>query len=216
MRKIEKGSLEVLERWARLNKGKQYKDLANREDIKNAIRHACVREQHGLCAYCCRSITPFKDSAHNEHVEAQRLAPDRTLDFQNIVASCNQPDRCGKAHGHQLLRLTPFMVECETELQFELSGLVKGKTDRAQDCIKVLNLGSDQASNKWLISERKAMIDNLLYSQGMNSSGLGLESDDVLDLLHDELSIPDGQQQLQAFSPVLVNVIRRLKALRAS
>ncbi|KPB71723.1 Uncharacterized protein AC507_4406 [Pseudomonas syringae pv. maculicola] len=60
------------------------------------------------------------------------------------------------------------------------------------------------------------MIDNLLYSQGMNSSGLGLESDDVLDLLHDELLVPDEQQQLQAFSPVLVNVIRRLKASQAS
>ncbi|SDX12062.1 hypothetical protein SAMN05444064_11336 [Pseudomonas syringae] len=60
------------------------------------------------------------------------------------------------------------------------------------------------------------MIDNLLYSQGMNSSGLGLESDDVLDLLHDKLSVPDEQQQLQAFSPVLVNVIRRLNALQAS
>lgn len=80
----------------------------------------------------------------------------------------------------------------------------------------MLNLGSDQASNKWLIGERKAMIDNLLYSQGMNSSGLGLESDDVLDLLHDKLSVPDEQQQLQAFSPVLVNVIRRLNALQAS
>ncbi|KPC33764.1 Uncharacterized protein ABJ99_0905 [Pseudomonas syringae pv. cilantro] len=206
----------VLEQWARSNKGKKYEDLVDRDDIKDAIRHACVREQHGLCAYCCRRITLEKTSAHNEHVEAQRLAPHRTLDFKNIVASCNQPGRCGKAHGHQLLRLTPLMVECETELQFELSGLVRGNTDRAQDCINVLNLGSDQASNKWLISERKAMIDNLLYSQGMNSSGLGLESDDVLDLLHDELLVPDEQQQLQAFSPVLVNVIRRLKALQAS
>nr|WP_238418161.1 retron system putative HNH endonuclease [Pseudomonas cannabina] len=205
-----------MEQWARSNKGKKYEDLVDRDDIKDAIRHACVREQHGLCAYCCRRITLEKTSAHSEHVEAQRLAPHRTLDFQNIVASCNQPGRCGKAHGHQLLRLTPLMVDCETELQFELSGLVRGNTDRARDCIKVLNLGSDQASNRWLISERKAMIDNLLYSQGMNSSGLGLESDDVLDLLHDELLVPDEQQQLQAFSPVLVNVIRRLKASQAS
>ncbi|MGN2413370.1 TIGR02646 family protein [Pseudomonas syringae] len=216
MRKIEKGSLAVLEQWARANKGKKYADLANREDIKNAIRHACVLEQHGLCAYCCRSITPLKDSAHNEHVEAQRLAPNRTLDFHNIVASCNKPGRCGDAHGHQILRLTPLMIECETELQFELSGLVKGQTDRARDCIKVLNLGGDQASNRGLIDERKAMINELLFSQSMDSSGLGLESDEVLDLLHDELSDPDEQQQLQAFSPVLVNVIRRLKALRTS
>lgn len=57
MRKIEKGSLVVLEQWARSNKGKKYEDLVDRDDIKDAIRHACVREQHGLCAYCCRRIT---------------------------------------------------------------------------------------------------------------------------------------------------------------
>ncbi|POD70018.1 hypothetical protein BKM17_24680 [Pseudomonas syringae group genomosp. 3] len=216
MRKIEKGSLVVLEQWARSNKGKKYADLAGREDIKDAIRHACVREQHGLCAYCCRSITPYKDSAHNEHVEAQRLAPNRTLDFQNIVASCNQPGRCGNAHGHQLLPLTPLMVECETELQFELSGLVEGKTDRAQDCIKVLNLGSDQASNRWLIGERKAMINALLFKHGLDASELSLEDDDILDLLHDELLPVDEYQQLQPFSPVLINVIRRFKASRVS
>ncbi|AHG41571.1 hypothetical protein N018_15750 [Pseudomonas syringae CC1557] len=215
MRKIEKGSLAVLKQWARTNKGKKYEDLVGREDIKDAIRHTCVLEQHGLCAYCCRSITPLKDSAHNEHVEAQRLAPNRTLDFQNIVASCNRPGRCGDAHGDQTLRLTPLMAECETELQFELSGLVGGKTDRAQDCIKVLNLGGDQVSNRWLIGERKAMIDSLLFSHGMGSSGLALEDDDVLSLLHDELLVEDDQQQLQAFSPVLVNVIRRLRALHA-
>ncbi|MCR8720444.1 TIGR02646 family protein [Pseudomonas syringae] len=214
MRKIEKGSLVVLEQWTRSNKGKKYADLTDREDIKDAIRHTCVREQHGLCAYCCRRITLEKTSAHNEHIEAQSLAPNRTLDFQNIVASCNQPGQCGKAHGHQLLRLTPLMVECEAELQFELSGLVAGKTERAQDCIKVLNLGGDQAANRGLIGERKAMINTLLYPHGMDASGLSLEGDDLLDLLHDELLLVDESQQLQAFSPALINVIRRLKALQ--
>ncbi|WP_024697948.1 retron system putative HNH endonuclease [Pseudomonas avellanae] len=214
MRKIEKGSLVVLEQWTRSNKGKKYADLTDREDIKDAIRHTCVREQHGLCAYCCRRITLEKTSAHNEHIEAQSLAPNRTLDFQNIVASCNQPGQCGKAHGHQLLRLTPLMVECEAELQFELSGLVGGKTERAQDCIKVLNLGGDQAANRGLIGERKAMINTLLYPHGMDASGLSLEGDDLLDLLHDELLLVDESQQLQAFSPALINVIRRLKALQ--
>ncbi|MDU8430725.1 TIGR02646 family protein [Pseudomonas syringae pv. actinidifoliorum] len=216
MRKIEKGSLAVLEKWKRANKGKKYADLVGREDIKDAIRHACVTEQHGLCAYCCCRITAEKDSACNEHVEAQHQAPNRTLDFGNIVASCTKAKRCDNAHGHQRLPLTPLMIECEEELQFELSGLVVGTTPRARECIKVLNLGDTRKFNKGLIEERKSMIDDLLYSKGVNPAEFIVEEDGMLDLLIEDMLRVNVQGELQAFSPVLVNVIRRLKALRVS
>ncbi|KPY57528.1 Uncharacterized protein ALO46_04132 [Pseudomonas syringae pv. solidagae] len=74
MRKIEKGTLAVLEKWKRANKGKKYADLVGHDDLKDAIRHTCVIEQHGLCAYCCCRITVEKGSACNEHIEAQHLA----------------------------------------------------------------------------------------------------------------------------------------------
>ncbi|EKG31476.1 hypothetical protein Pav631_3185 [Pseudomonas avellanae BPIC 631] len=202
----------MLEKWKRANKGKKYTDLVGREDIKDAIRHACVTEQHGLCAYCCCRITTEKDSACNEHVEAQHLAPNRTLDFGNIVASCTKPGRCDDAHGHQPLPLTPLMIECEKELQFELSGLVAGTTPRARECIKVLNLGDTRKSNKGLIEERKKMIDALLLSYGVDPAEPVVEEDGILDLLIEDMVRVDIQKELQAFSPVLVNVIRRLKA----
>ncbi|MEN1833066.1 TIGR02646 family protein [Pseudomonas lijiangensis] len=208
MRKIEKGTLAVLDAWKRANKSKQYRDLTEHDHIKVAIRQACVREQYGLCAYCCRRITADKKSAHNEHVEAQRQAPNRTLDFQNIVASCNYAGRCGDAHKHQPLPLTPLMDECETELRFELSGLVKGLTERARTSIGVLKLGDTREANRGLVYERKQMIELLLFSQGLNPGELASESDELLGLLLEDLLNVDDQQALQAFSPVLVNVIR--------
>ncbi|WP_122668974.1 TIGR02646 family protein [Pseudomonas viridiflava] len=217
MRKIEKGVLPVLERWKLKNKGKRYADLVGHEAIKDAIRKACVTEQHGLCAYCCRRITDARggsNSAHNEHVEAQRLAPGRTLDFQNMVASCNQAHQCGNAHAHQTLPLTPLMAECETELQFELSGLVKGNSDRAITSIRALNLGDTRQANRGLVAERKTMIDSLMFSCGIDPAELVLEDDGLLQLLLDDLSRRDDQQRLRPFSPVLANVIRRYQLLR--
>lgn len=212
MRRIEKGSLAVLEAWKRRNPGLRYRDLVDHDDIKDTIRRACVAEQYGLCAYCCRRITSEKSSAHNEHVEAQSLAQNRTLDFSNIVASCNHSMSCGRAHASQSLRLTPLMPECESELKFELSGLVNGVTERARSAIKVLRLGSDHACNRGLIGERKQMLDALLYTHQFQPAELVLEDDEVLEMLIEDLMTADTGNELPAFSPVLINAIRHIRA----
>ncbi|KAF1024841.1 MAG: hypothetical protein GAK37_03010 [Pseudomonas sp.] len=86
MRKIIKGDEPpTLTQWKRANPQGRYQDLTHEQ--RSPIRQACIEEQHGLCAYCCHAIT--LDSSHNEHVEAQDGAQNRTVDFSNIVASCN-------------------------------------------------------------------------------------------------------------------------------
>jgi uncharacterized protein (TIGR02646 family) len=209
VRKIEKGSLEILEKWKRANPGKHYRDLAGNEEVRSAIRQACVEEQFGLCAYCCRSISAENGSSHNEHVEPQRLAPNLTLAFTNIVASCNQHGRCGNAHGHAPLLLTPLMSECETELRFELSGLVSGLTERAGSTIRVLALGASHAENRGLVGERKQMVESLIYSSQLAPDELVMEEELVLHLLLEELEKPDERSRLRPYSPVLVNILRQ-------
>ena len=102
-----------------------------------------------------------KDST-NEHVEAQRIAPHKTLDFNNIVASCRATDQCDLAHGSQPLPLTPLMSECETELRFKINGRIEGITERARQAIKVLNLGDHELSNKSLVYKRKRVFESIL------------------------------------------------------
>lgn len=204
MRKITKGDEPVaLTQWKRAHPKGRYSDLTH--EPSRAIRQACIEEQHGLCAYCCHEITV--DSAHNEHVEAQRVAPKRTLDFLNIVASCNRPKQCGKAHEHQVLPLTALMDECETELKFYISGRVEGLTPRATTAIQVLNLGDHHENNRALINTRKVLLDALIY-------GVDLEIENIerLTELMDELNRPDANNRLKPFAPVLVNVIRQLNA----
>ncbi|WCM53200.1 TIGR02646 family protein [Pseudomonas sp. WJP1] len=204
MRKIDKGMEPAsLTSFKRSNRTLGYRDLPPQE--RQSIRSSCISEQYGLCAYCCQSITV--DNAHNEHLEAQDSAPNRTLEFSNIVASCQHAQQCGHGRKTRQLPLTPLMAECETELKFYLSGLVEGKTERARISIETLNLGHTESSNRTLVSRRKAMVDALIYSQSVPPDDLQFEDEELLNLLLEDLKVPNAAQCLQPFSPVLVNVI---------
>ncbi|VVN33116.1 retron system putative HNH endonuclease [Pseudomonas fluorescens] len=209
MRKIDKGiEPQSLTRLKRADNALRYRDLP--PDESRSIRSSCISEQYGLCAYCCQSITV--DDAHNEHLEAQDRAPNRTLDFSNIVASCQRPNQCGHGRGTRQLPLTPLMAECETELKFYLSGLVTGQTERARVAIEALNLGHSEESNRGLVGARKQLVDALIYSHSVHPEDLQFEDEEFLGLLLEELKTPDAAQCLQPFSPVLVNVISHFLA----
>jgi hypothetical protein len=147
-----------------------------------------------------------EENSMNEHVEAQSLNPNRTLDFNNIVASCTTRGRCDKAHQSQPLPLTPLMTECETELRFEKSGAVNGLTTRATEAIRVLGLDT-----KAIREERKRIILSFLFEYGLNEEKLLLIGDELLaDLLADFQQPKNGQ--LQPYSPVLINILNQYLA----
>ncbi|MFT4928263.1 MAG: hypothetical protein ACI8WB_004382 [Phenylobacterium sp.] len=206
MRKIAKNDEpEHLTKYKRQNPNNRYKDISNDEGLRQSIREACTAEQFYLCAYCCDKITGENDSCHNEHIEAQKLANTRTLDYSNIVASCNAKNQCGHKHGHTKLELTPLMDACETELKFETNGLVVGTTPRAQACIDILNLGDTAQSNRRLVSIRKQMIEALLFDIGLKPYEQ-LEDDELLAMVITELNTPI-KGELASFSPVLVAIL---------
>jgi len=204
MRTISKGSEpSSLTVWKQSNQHKHYADLD--PDIRRTIRQHALEEQFHLCAYCCQRIEDI-DTCHNEHVEAQNLNSGRTLDFTNIVASCNTGNQCGEAHKSQPLPLTPLMAECETELRFKISGRVEGLSDRATTTIQVLNLGDHEKNNRSFIEKRKQLSNVLLLKNGINPDE-GLADEELLELLIDDLANPQ-QGQLEPFAPVLINILR--------
>lgn len=209
MRKIDKRpEPESLRQFKRRRPHSKYTDLSDVE--RQDIRKACAEKQFYLCAYCCASITGNSTDTRNEHVEARDLAPKRSLDFSNIVASCTTPRQCDAAHKAQPLPLTPLMPQCETDLQFKLSGRVAGLTDAARETIRVLNLGDSEANNKALIERRKQLIDSLIWRDyGGAPQELMAEEDETLAMLIDDLVRPQNGR-LEAYSPVLVNILRAL------
>lgn len=192
-----------LSTWKRKNPHGCYNELP--EEIRRIIRQSVLEEQFYLCAYCCQQIQNIY-ACHNEHIEAQKRNPRRTLDFSNIVASCNTPSQCGDAHKSEHLPLTPLMKECETELRFKISGRVEGLSDRAKVTIQVLNLGDDEKNNGSLIGKRKQLSDALLWTNGVDPNE-GLEDEELLEMLINDLSQPK-QSKMEPFTPVVINILK--------
>lgn len=206
MRAISKGpEPSDLKAWKRKNPCGCYENLPS--SIRQTIRQNALEEQFYLCAYCCQRISSADgNECHNEHVEAQSSNPKRTLDFSNIVASCNTLKQCGRAHKSRPLPLTPLMAACEKELKFRISGRVEGLTDRARTTIEVLNLGDCERKNRALIGIRKRFSDSLLLANGVDPSE-GLEDEELLKMLINDLSQPQ-KGKMEPFAPVVINILK--------
>lgn len=222
MRKVAKSSEPIeLTNWKQRHPQlTKYLDLNNKTNsvalkaegklVIDAIRTQNVKDQYYLCAYCMCLIENRKDSAMNEHVEPRRFNHQKELDFGNIVASCTTKNQCDHSHGSQPLNLHCLMDECEEELEYGLNGKVLGTTDRAKETIKVLNLGDEQVNNRFLIDQRKQYIEMyILHEQGIEPDELKLESDDILEMMLDELTTLNNGN-LAAYSPVISSIIQRL------
>lgn len=205
MRKISKQvgfEPQSLTRWKRANPQGNYNDLTKVE--RKDIRSACAIEQFYLCAYCCKRISGNGKDCMNEHVLARQIAPNRSLDYTNIIASCKTPKQCDDAHGSQPLLLTPFDSKCETDIRFKLSGRVEGITADATETIRVLNLGN---TNKSLVEQRKKLLVDFFWEQGVDPDDV-VDDSDLIQMIIDDLSEPKNGQ-LEAFAPIAINVLRQ-------
>lgn len=201
MRKIYKAHEPAsLAKYKRCNPNHQYKDLTD-TSVRQDIRQACTIEQYFLCAYCCKEISGTNVDTMNEHIQPRHHFPSLSMDFNNIVASCTTTGQCDDSKGSQILDLTPFMSECETELEFRLNGRVKGQTQRAQEVIETLQL-----NNQKLCESRKQAIDNILFSQGLDNP-ITIEDEELLLSIIDDIKQPDEYGKMQGFSPIVANVI---------
>lgn len=214
MRKITKGIAPVsFMEWVRqkprnVDDNQWFQELykQKRWDVVSDLSRHNARGQFYLCAYCCSEISGESQDTVNEHVEARALASHRSLDFTNIVASCKTKGQCDAHHKSQALPLTPLMDECETEFNFKISGRVEGKSARAIESIRVLNLGDNERNNKSLIEKRKQLSHNLMMANGLDPDE-GLEDDELLLAVIDDLLTPT-EGRLSPFAPVVANILR--------
>lgn len=136
------------------------KDYDSKEfaEYRPALKSELIKEQKGLCAYCCGRITDAK--AHNEHIEPRnpgKYASNRSLDYTNIVASCNNPETCGikkENHYDPEQFVSPLDENCEEQFSYYANGDIVGD----QYTIDQLNLNAYELKNA-----RKSVIKQLQY-----------------------------------------------------
>ena len=95
------------------------------------LREELVKEQKGLCAYCCSRITT--ETSHNEHIEPRNMKNGtksrKSLDYNNIVASCNTSSTCGshKENEYDESRfILPLDEGCEDRFSYDPDGYMNG------------------------------------------------------------------------------------------
>ena len=79
-------------------------------------------------------------------------------------------------------------------------------SDRAAATIQVLNLGDHERNNRALIEKRKQLSNTLLFKNGINPDE-GLEDEDLLKMIIDDLLKPE-HGQLEPFAPVVINILK--------
>jgi uncharacterized protein (TIGR02646 family) len=141
-------------------------DYENYPD-KDALRHALVTEQRGICCYCMGRIHNGPLAMKIEHWQCQSRFPGEQLDYRNLLGAClggdGQPlalQHCDSRKGDRDLRWNPANPahHIETRLGYELDGTIRaddpGFDAELQD---VLNLNLP-----WLKNNRKGVLDAVL------------------------------------------------------
>ena len=211
MQQINKGTEPTkLIEYKRKNPTHRYNDLGkdDPEQIRPAIRQACLDEQAYLCAYCCRPIGANDHDCMNEHILPRQGYPQFSFDFNNIVASCTTKGGCDDAKENQEIAISPLSPRCKTEFNFNLSGTVTGLTNDAKQTIDVLKLGDSLQQNQKLVDIRRQAIINYLLSQSINPNDpVDVVDDELLTVLIDDLQqVSDGK--LQPFAPVISKALQ--------
>jgi uncharacterized protein (TIGR02646 family) len=128
------------------------------------LRDALLREQGYLCAYTMIRI-PSSNKGHIEHVWPRSRAPEKELEYTNMVYRVPGSDAARSEFGahckddFEVTRdnfVAPTHRACETRFAYDLSGGVKAssKTDSAAiQTVAILNL-----NHKELVAQREAAI----------------------------------------------------------
>jgi len=117
---------------------------------KDALRHALVTEQRGICCYCMGRIRNGPMTMKIEHWRCRSGYPDEQLDYRNLLGAClgedGKPPRlqhCDTRKGDRDLLWNPAdpAHHIETRIRYEADGSIRSPEDEFDAQLEeVLNL----------------------------------------------------------------------------
>ena len=162
MRRIIKN--EPPEFWLEYKKShadSKYDDLDRTEEgkqFRRSLRKHLLEQQGNLCCYCCREIAKASpSSSHIEHIKPRSLYPKESMNYDNLLVSCENRKTCGtKKGGHYNAEtfISPTMEDCEKHFIYTNEGRIVGADVAANDTIEILNLNEGS-----LVNERKNLLN---------------------------------------------------------
>jgi uncharacterized protein (TIGR02646 family) len=137
-----------------------------REDI-------LIIEQNNLCIYCEKKISSDSKTSNIDHFKTRNLFPEKTLDYNNLLVSCNVKNRCSslKDSNKSLLQrkndyaniINPIIENPNDFFDYLLSGEILPLNEKAKFTIEIFNL-----NHQSLYDERKILADTLKYCPNLS------------------------------------------------
>lgn len=185
----------------------KYDDLLN--PLKNQVKDSLIAEQGKICSYCGGRI--HRRNTHIEHLKPQHsCTPEETVDYQNIVASCEGENRllhCGH-NKHEWydanLFVSPLREDCEQFFTYTLNGEMEPCDDSVKGPMAaetIRQLGLDTAK---LNALRKAALDGILMMDDF--------SVELIDFFLQECQVPNEEGDLLEFAAYLQGVLGVLRS----
>jgi uncharacterized protein (TIGR02646 family) len=181
-----------------------YKKL--RSHKKQALRQVLSAEQGHICCYCEQRLA--LDDAHIEHVRPQSSFEQLSLDYQNLLVSCQaelnpgDPRHCGKAKDDwfdEELLVSPLQENCEDFFEYTLAGEILPTKDSAKRRSATTTIDRLQLNIPKLQSMRQAEITPLFEQN--------LSSDEVQRLIQ-SYTVTDDQGYYQPFCTALIHLLK--------
>ena len=149
--------------------------------IKQTVKTALLEEQGYLCCFCeCRVGLGDGSIAH---FRAQSEDRESSLEYGNLLYSCEEkpkkdkiPQTCNQAQDKEMPPISPLDEDCETHFAYDPDGNILGKTDKARETIRILNLNG----SKQLCESRRAVYEEtqtMLLSNKWSKEKLERQSD---------------------------------------
>jgi len=133
-------------------------------EIKKDLKKSLMDEQGYICCYCESRVD--YDQSHIEHFKPQSLHTDESLNYDNLLCSCQkdleqeEPRHCGNLKGDwfdKALFISPLDPNCENRFDYTPDGHIKSQDQAAEETIKKLGLNIPK-----LIDLRKKAIEPFL------------------------------------------------------
>lgn len=158
-------------------------------EARRELRRFLVHSQYGLCAYCCKRIG--LDNSLNEHIKPQALYPNKTMDYENLVACCRGEGVaavCGaskKDKYDEKLFVSPLEDGCDKAFVFYPNGQIDGVGEQGKYTCRLLNLDAYEL--------RRARMAQYRVCAGYKDA----------EMVYSYFLIPDEEGKLEAYSDMV-------------
>jgi len=151
----------------------------NINDIRTNLREYILNnEQQNMCVYCEKKISPDANKSNIDHFKTRGTHPELTLEYTNLLVSCNNQAHCSNKKDNFGLSkedfdklINPVNDDINNSFTHTTFGELVANNVKAEFAIEVFGL-----NNTALVQERKNILLQL-------ESYTDLEADIILEVL---------------------------------